>query len=146
MELVVKKYDELTLDELYGIIKARINIFVVEQNCPYPELDDKDQPSYHVFFRDENGIQAYLRVVDKGVGFDEYSLGRVITVARGCGLGAKLIEAGVQVAKEKFGAKRLVVAAQVQASGFYAKQGFRQCSDEFMEDGIPHIMMEMDVE
>ena len=145
MELIVKKYDELTLDELYDIIKARIGIFVVEQNCPYQELDGKDRGSYHVFFRDENGIQAYLRVVDKGVGFDEYSLGRVITVARGCGLGAKLIAAGVQVAKEKFGATKLLVAAQVQAGGFYAKQGFRRCSDEFMEDGIPHFMMEMDV-
>ena len=146
MELVVKKYEELTLDELYDIIRARIGRFVVEQNCPYQELDDKDRGSYHVFFRDENGIQAYLRVVDKGVGFDEYSLGRVITVARGCGLGAKLIREGVRVAKEKFGAKKLLIAAQVQASGFYAKQGFSQCSDEFMEDGIPHIMMEMDVE
>ena len=145
MELIVKKYDELTLDELYDIIRARIGIFVVEQNCPYQELDGKDRGSYHVFFRDENGVQAYLRVVDKGVGFDEYSLGRVITVARGCGLGAKLIAAGVQVAKEKFGAKKLLVAAQVQASGFYAKQGFSQCSDEFMEDGIPHIMMEMGI-
>ena len=143
MELIVKKYEELTLDELYDIIKARIGVFVVEQNCPYQELDGKDRLAYHVFFKDDNGIQAYLRVLNKGDAFDECSLGRVITVARGCGLGAKLIKEGVRVAKEKFGAKKLVVAAQVQAGGFYAKQGFCQCSEEYMEDGIPHFMMEM---
>ena len=145
MELIVKKYEELTLDELYDIIKARIGVFVVEQNCPYQELDGKDRLAYHVFFKDDNGIQAYLRVLNKGDAFTECSLGRVITVARGVGLGAKLIAAGIQVAKDTFNAKKLVVAAQVQAGGFYAKQGFTQCSDEFMEDNIPHIMMEMDI-
>ena len=145
MELIVKKYEELTLDELYDIIQARISIFVVEQTCPYQELDGKDRLAYHVFFRDEQGIQAYLRVLDRGDAFADCSIGRVITVARGCGLGAKLIAEGIKVAKEKFGADKLVVAAQVQAGGFYAKQGFTQCSEEFMEDGIPHFMMEMDV-
>ena len=65
MELVIKKFNELTIEELHEILKVRVAVFVVEQNCPYQEVDDKDKYSYHVYFRDENGIQAYLRVIEK---------------------------------------------------------------------------------
>lgn len=141
METVVKRFDELTVPELYEIMKLRVDVFVVEQNCPYPELDGKDQGAFHVFFRDEEGIQAYLRVLGPGVSFPEASLGRVISRKRRCGLGSRLLEEGVRTAGEKFGAKVIRIEAQSYAKTFYEKAGFRQVSEEFLEDGIPHIEM-----
>ena len=77
MELVVKHYSELTADELYDILHVRVLVFVVEQKCPYEEVDGRDRQAYHVFLRDETGIKAYLRVLDRGVSFEEVSIGRV---------------------------------------------------------------------
>lgn len=141
MELTVKSFDELTNNELYNILKSRVDIFVVEQNCPYKEIDDKDQMSYHVFYHDGDEILAYLRVVPPGVSFECPALGRVITVRRGVGLGMKILLEGIRVAKEKFGSAIIKFEAQVYAKGFYEKAGFKQISDEFLEDGIPHIIM-----
>ena len=87
MELVIKKFDELTVNELYDILKLRVNVFVVEQECPYPEIDDKDQNAYHIWLRDEEGIAAYLRVLDKGVSFEDAAVGRVISARRRKGFG-----------------------------------------------------------
>lgn len=74
MELVVKHYSELTADELYDILHVRVLVFVVEQKCPYEEVDGRDRQAYHVFLRDETGIKAYLRVLDRGVSFEEVSI------------------------------------------------------------------------
>ena len=141
METLVKRFDELMVSELYEILKLRVDVFVVEQNCPYSELDGKDQGALHVFFRDEEGIQAYLRVLGPGVTFPEVSLGRVISRKRWCGMGSRLLEEGIRTAKEKFGAKAIRIEAQSYAKAFYEKAGFRQVSEEFLEDGIPHIEM-----
>lgn len=144
MDLHIKKYNELTLDELYEILKLRVDVFVVEQECPYPEIDDKDKGAYHLFLRDEDGIQAYLRVLDKGVSFKEASIGRVIAIKRHCGLATKILSEGIKVAVEKFNADKIKILAQTYARGLYEKQGFKQSSDEFLEDGIPHIYMMLD--
>ena len=142
MELVIKRYEELTGDEMYEILKARINIFVVEQNCHYPEADDKDKKSCHIFYRNEKGVQAYIRVVDKGVSYhDEPSIGRVITVARGTGLGYKIMCEGIKYVREVLHENRIRRSAQLYAKGFYEKCGFRQVSDQYLEDDIPHIQM-----
>lgn len=141
MELVVKKYNELTLDELYEIIQARISVFVIEQNCPYQDLDNKDKNAYHVILRDNNVIKGYLRVLDKGVTFEEESLGRVITTERGKGYSIIILKEGIKVAKEKYGAKKIRISAQLYAKGVYEKVGFKQVSGEYLEDGIPHIQM-----
>ena len=85
MELVIKHFDELSTHELYEILKLRVSVFIVEQNCPYQEIDDVDKKAYHVYLKDETGIQAYLRVLPKGVTFKEASVGRVIAVKRRCG-------------------------------------------------------------
>ena len=82
MELVVKHYSELTADELYDILHVRVLVFVVEQKCPYEEVDGRDRQAYHVFLRDETGIKAYLRVLDRGVSFEEVSIGRVLTTRK----------------------------------------------------------------
>ena len=141
MELVVKHFKALSLEELYEILRVRAAVFVVEQTCVYQDLDEKDQSAYHVFLKDENGIKAYLRVLDKGVSYEDASIGRVLTVDRGCGLGEKIVTEGIKVAKEKFQADRIRISAQLYAKGFYEKAGFKQVSDEYLEDGIVHVAM-----
>jgi ElaA protein len=144
MELLVKRFEELTAEELYEILKIRVSVFVVEQNCPYQEIDDRDKHSFHVYLKDNDGIQAYLRVVDKGVSFDEVSIGRVIAVKRRCGIGSKILSEGIKVAKDKLKATTIKIEAQSYAKGLYEKQGFSQVSEEFLEDGIPHVLMILD--
>ena len=141
MEIVVKKFNELLLEELYELLRLRAEVFVVEQNCVYQDLDNVDQEAYHVYLQDEGKIVAYLRVVDKGKRLDEVSLGRVISLKRRCGLGSILMRVGIEVAKEKFGAKKIKIGAQAYAKPFYEQVGFQQISGEYDEDGIPHIYM-----
>lgn len=141
MDLVIKRFEELSLTELYDILKLRVDIFVVEQNCPYHEIDDKDKKAYHVFLKDDDGIQAYLRVIGAGAAFDEVSIGRVVTRKRRCGLGTKILEAGIKTAKEKMNASKIEIEAQTYARSLYEKVGFQKVSEEFLEDGIPHIRM-----
>ena len=145
MELIVKHFDELTAHELYEILHIRSAVFVVEQECIYQDIDGKDIGAYHVYLRDEEGIKAYLRVMDRGVSFEDVSIGRVISLRRREGLGSELLRAGIEAAKEKFGAERITLEAQTYAREFYEKQGFVQVSEEFLEDGIPHIRMTLDM-
>ena len=141
MEIIIKKFNELSLEELYEILKIRVSVFVVEQNCPYQEIDDKDKQAYHIYIRENNQIKAYLRVLDKGVSFPEVSIGRVLTTERNKGYSNILIKEGIKVAKEKYHVNKIKIEAQVYAKKMYEKHGFKQISDEFLEDGIPHIIM-----
>ncbi len=144
MELHVKRFQEFTPDELYGVMKLRVDVFVCEQKCLAPELDDRDQDAVHVWFSDEDGAQAYLRVLAPGVEHKTYpAIGRVLTSkkTRGTGLGGKLLAEGIRVTKEIYGDVPIYLEAQVYASGYYEKQGFRIVSDEFILDGIPHYKM-----
>ncbi len=83
MKLIVKYFDDLTPHELYKILQARVSIFVVEQNCPYQEIDGKDLYAYHMWLEEDGNIKAYLRILDKGLYHDEVAVGRVITTERG---------------------------------------------------------------
>lgn len=141
MELYVKAFSELSAAELYAILQLRESVFVVEQHCPYPELDGRDLGAYHVWLQDESGILAYLRVLDAGVSFPEPAIGRVIAARRRCGFGSRIVTEGIRVAQEKFGAKAIRIEAQVYAKLFYEKLGFEAVSEEFLEDDIPHIEM-----
>lgn len=141
MEWVLKGFSELTADELYDILRLRVDVFVVEQRCPYPELDDCDREALHVYLADEKGIAAYLRVLDKGVKSEYVTIGRVIAARRRMGLGTRVLQAGIRAARELFHADSIYVEAQTYARGLYEKQGFRQISEEYPEDGIPHIKM-----
>ena len=143
MELVIKHFSELSAEELFQIFKLRVSVFVVEQKCPYQEIDDADTNAYHVYLKDEKGIQAYLRVLPENAAFQEPSIGRVIAVKRRCGLGSKILSAGIKVAKERLGARSIVIEAQVYTRELYEKAGFVQSSSEFLEDGIPHIKMSL---
>ena len=141
MELKIKHFPELSAQELFAIYKLRVLVFVVEQNCPYQEVDDADEHAYHVWFEDEDGIEAYLRVVEPGVVFPECAIGRVIAVKRRCGLGTKIVSAGLRAAQERYGAEAVRIEAQTYARKLYEGLGFVQTSEEFLEDGIPHIGM-----
>lgn len=141
MELIVKRFDELTVHELYAILKLRVNVFVVEQECVYPELDGKDLRALHVWLEEDGEILAYLRVLEPGVSHADASIGRVIAARRRCGLGSRIVAVGIDVAKKELGANAIRIEAQTYARGLYEKLGFQQTSEEFLEDGIPHIEM-----
>ena len=145
MELVIKHFSQLTIQELYDILALRVSVFVAEQDCPYQELDGHDKDAYHVWLQNDDGIQAYLRVLDKGVTMDEVAIGRVVTRQRRTGLGTKILNIGIEVAKEKFVAEKIMLEAQVYAKSLYEKARFRQVGEEFLEDGIPHIPMLLEV-
>ena len=145
MRLYRKRFQELTTEELYGILKLRVDVFVVEQNCPYRELDDRDQDAVHVWLQDEDGILAYLRVMDRGIENESVSIGRVVAAKRRCGLGSRVLAEGIRAAKEVFLADSIYLEAQVYAKDLYEKQGFRQISEEFLLDGIPHVRMLLDI-
>ena len=141
MEVFIKRFDELSVGELYEIMQARAEVFIVEQNCVYQDLDGIDKEAYHVCLKEDGKLVAYLRVIDKGKRLDEVSVGRVISLKRRAGLGTKLMKIGLEVAKEKFGATKVKVGAQLYAKPFYEGCGFRQISGEYLEDGLPHIYM-----
>ena len=142
MEQCIKHFNELSTTELYEILKTRFEIFVIEQECLYQDLDDKDQNAIHVFFRNAEGrVTACLRVFMRDEKEGIVQIGRVVTLEHGKGLGGKLLKAGVEVAKQRFHAKKIYLEAQVYAIGYYAKEGFEVISEEFMEDGIPHVKM-----
>ena len=100
MELHVKRFSELTTEELYRLLRLRVSVFVVEQNCPYMELDDRDQDALHVWFEDRDGIRAYLRILDAGAVSEYVTIGRVIAVKRRCGMGSRILSEGIRIAKE----------------------------------------------
>lgn len=145
MDLHVKHYDELTKEELYDIIKVRLDVFVVEQQCTYQDIDGKDKGAYHVWLSDDDGIVAYLRVLDRGVVFDDVALGRVLSTKRRCGLGTRIVKEGIRVAKEKFGADRITIEAQTYVAEMYEKVGFVKRGEEFLDVGIPHIEMTLEL-
>ena len=141
MNWILKHFSELSNRELYEILRVRVSVFVVEQTCPYQEIDEADFDAYHLFLTDESGhIRAYLRIFEKDAEF--VRLGRILTTERGTGLGLKLIFEGMRVAETLYGRRRFYVEAQSYAIGFYEKAGFRVVSEEFWEDGIPHVKME----
>ena len=142
MNLIVKTFEELSTRELYEILKSRAEIFVVEQNCVYQDIDDIDLRSLHVFYQDEIGrVVAYLRLFQKANSTDTVQMGRVLTLEHGVGLGGKILHEGISVAVAKMSAKKIFIEAQTYAIKFYEREGFKVCSEEFLEDGIPHVQM-----
>lgn len=141
MKLVVKYFDDLTTKELYELLKARILIFVLEQNRVYQDLDDKDYHSLHVFFEDNGEVVACLRAFLKED--NVVQIGRVLTLYHGNGLGGKLLKEGIVQIQNKMNPKKIYIEAQCYATGFYEREGFKICSEEFLKDGIPHVAMDL---
>lgn len=144
MKLTVKTFNELNIDELYEILRVRSEVFVVEQTCIYQDIDGIDKKSFHMFFMEDGEIPAYLRVffIEEGV----VQIGRVLTTKRGMGLGGELLEKSLKAIKERMNPLKIYLEAQCYATGFYERKGFTIISEEFLEDGIPHVAMEKMIE
>ena len=141
MKPVVKYFNELTTTELYEILKARAEIFVVEQNCIYQDLDDIDYRSLHIYYESNGKIVAYLRAFEKDSSAGMIQMGRVLTLTHGTGLGGQLLKEGITQIIEKMNPSSIYIEAQCYAIGFYEREGFIVSSEEFLEDGIPHVKM-----
>jgi len=147
MNWQIKSFNQLTTEELYDILKLRVDVFVVEQECFYPELDDLDRHSEtrHVFLYQQGKISTYLRILPVGTTYPEHcSIGRVVIAEayRGKGLAHKLIELGINTCKDVFSGCKIKISAQEHLSSFYQMHQFNICSEMYLEDGIPHISME----
>ncbi|MBR4227847.1 MAG: GNAT family N-acetyltransferase [Bacteroidales bacterium] len=136
-----KLFRELTVDELYELLRVRSEVFVVEQDCVYQDLDGDDQFSVHLWLTEGDKVVALCRVCPAGTHMEEVSIGRVITTERGKGNGKRIMLEGIKVARDHFNAERIEIEAQEYARGFYEQVGFRQSSEPFILDGIPHIRM-----
>lgn len=138
-------FHRLSIDQLYSIMKLRQEVFVVEQNCPYLDADDKDQESYHVIGVDKNGtIQAYTRLVPPGISYQHYSsIGRVVTSSevRGKKMGSPLMQFSIERCTQLWPQTSIKISAQIYIVNFYSSLGFVAVGDEYLEDDIPHIAM-----
>ena len=143
MDCIVKTFEELTPKEVYEILQIRSAVFVVEQTCVYQDIDGVDLEAWHVFLRDDRGIRAYLRAFYK----DDTTaqLGRVLTMDRGKGLGMEVLKAGIRTVREQMDAEKIIIEAQTYTIDFYGKVGFHVTGEEFLEDGIPHVPMTLEL-
>jgi len=135
-----KRFDALTLRELYEILRVRAAVFVAEQACAYQDLDGRDLSATHLFCERNGEILAYLRLCEKPDEPETLHMGRVLTAERGTGLGAELLRRGIEAARQA-GVEELYLEAQTYAEGFYAREGFAAYGEPFLEDGIPHVRM-----
>jgi ElaA protein len=148
LKWTVKKFDDLTPHELYAILQLRSEVFVVEQNCVFQDMDHKDQQCYHLMGWQNASDQspeliAYTRLVPPGALYELPSIGRVVIslVARGCGMGKLLMEKSIEELRYLFGNTPIKIGAQLYLKAFYQSLSFEQSSDIYDEDGIDHIEM-----
>jgi ElaA protein len=143
MNFLVKNFSELNTSELYQILQLRSEVFVVEQDCVYQDLDFKDQKALHVIGIKKDKIIAYTRVFGPGDYFKEASIGRVVVDVkeRKFGYGHDLMKASIKAIQDKFNTLEITISAQVYLRKFYESHGFKKIGDEYLEDGIPHIEM-----
>ena len=146
MEWRIKQFRDLTTNELYDFLKLRIDVFVVEQTCYYPDLDelDRNPETIHLLGYQEGILVAYLRILPKGTTYQEYvSIGRVIIAesSRGKGLSHELVKLGIQVCEDKMKESTIKISAQQHLAELYTQHGFEQVTEMYLEDGIPHIGM-----
>ncbi|WP_105903579.1 GNAT family N-acetyltransferase [Vibrio gangliei] len=140
-----KSFQQLSTQELYQLLKLRVDVFVVEQTCPYPELDGKDclDGVYQLLGYQDDQLVACSRLLAAGVSFDTVSIGRVATLAsaRGHGLGHQLMQTSIEACQKIWGDVEITIGAQAHLEVYYGKHGFQKISEEYLEDGIPHIDM-----
>ena len=143
MEWKLKKFNELTNWELYSILQLRSEVFIVEQNCVYLDLDGKDATAWHLMGMINEKLAAYTRLLPPGISYDDPSIGRVVTSKseRGAGIGRRLMHESIEHCKTLFGERSITLGAQVYLQKFYESLGFMQIGKEYIEDGIPHIRM-----
>ena len=146
MNFIIKYFSELTTTELYQILQLRAEVFVVEQDCVYQDVDGKDQKSLHVFGFKNDKIVAYTRIFKPGDYFDNASIGRVVIAAseRKYGFGHDLMKASIKAVETYFKVYEITISAQKYLKEFYESHHFIQVGAEYLEDGIPHIRMDRD--
>lgn len=143
LNIVIKSFNELSVEELYNILQLRSETFVVEQNCVYQDMDDKDQKALHVLGKKNNKIIAYTRIFKPGDYFDISSIGRVIVAKseRQYGYGYDIMNASINAIKQNFNESKIKLSAQCYLKKFYNNLGFIEVGEEYLEDDIPHICM-----
>ncbi|PTL37574.1 GNAT family N-acetyltransferase [Alkalicoccus saliphilus] len=143
MKWHIKKFEDFSPEELYRILQIRVEVFVVEQNCPYPEIDGKDKDCWHLYAEEHGEILAYARLLPPGLSYEEAAIGRVLVaeVYRGSGLGKELMEQSVAFLNDKMNYSSIRLQAQEYAEKFYSSFGFQRISETYLEDNIPHVDM-----
>ena len=143
MKVSVKRFNELSTEELYQILRLRSEVFVVEQDCVYQDVDNKDQKALHVLGIKNNEVVAYTRVFEPGDYFDNVSIGRVVVSQdqRKYGLGKQIMQSSLAAIDQRFPDKPIEISAQSYLLKFYTELGFNAFGEEYLEDGIPHRRM-----
>jgi ElaA protein len=143
MQVSIKTFDELTIHELYQILRLRSEVFVVEQDCVYQDVDNKDQKALHIMGMKDGQVVAYTRVFKPGDYFDNVSIGRVVVSQeqRQYGLGKQIMLASLAAIEQRLPRKPIEISAQSYLLKFYTDLGFSAFGEEYLEDGIPHRRM-----
>lgn len=143
MQIIVKTFNELSLEELYKILRLRAEVFVVEQDCVYQDIDNKDKNALHVIGFKNDEVVAYTRCFKPGDYFTEASIGRVVVQEnqRQYGYGYDIMNASIKAIAEHFQTEKIKISAQTYLKTFYSNLGFENTGEEYLEDGIPHIAM-----
>ena len=143
MNISIKTFNQLSTKELYQILQLRSEVFVVEQNCVYQDVDDKDQKAWHVLGVKNDELVAYTRIFKAGDYFKNTSIGRVVVKKeeRKYGFGKEIMIASLKAIKEEIGIVEVELSAQVYLKRFYNDLGFTEIGEGYLEDGIPHIRM-----
>lgn len=143
MQVLVKAFQDFNRDELYKVLQLRSEVFVVEQNCAYQDIDGKDQKAIHILGYENGELVAYTRCFKPGYYFDEASIGRVIVKEnfRKYGFGHEILKASIEVIESTYNTKKIKLSAQQYLTKFYESHGFVKTGEGYLEDGIPHIAM-----
>lgn len=143
MDWFNKPFEKLTNDELYALLKLRVDVFVVEQDCPYPELDNYDQQAIHYFLKINEEFAAYVRILPSNSKYEEVSIGRVLVLKkfRRQGYAQQIMQKAIDYVMNEWKETRIKVQGQEYLKDFYSGFGFEQVSESYLEDGIPHIDM-----
>ena len=146
LSIRIKYFNELSINELYELLRLRSEVFVVEQDCVYQDIDSKDQKAVHVLGYDNNRLVAYTRLFKPGDYFNESSIGRVVVreEARGSGAGYEIMNASITFINKVLKILEIRISAQTYLKKFYNNLGFKEVGEEYLEDGIPHINMVRD--
>lgn len=144
MKIEIKRFKDLSTIELYQLLQLRSEVFVVEQNCIYQDIDGKDDIAWHLLGKKKDGLVAYLRIFERGDYFKNVSIGRVVVAenARKRGYAKKIMEAAMAHIFEDLSEKKITLSAQTYLIPFYQELGFESVGEGYLEDGIPHIKME----
>ncbi len=144
MEKVIKNFSELTAQEIYDVLKLRQDVFIIEQNCIYSDIDGTDSEAIHVLFYEKDILAAYSRIFAPGIKFEKSSaIGRIIVASafRGSVFGKELIKTSIATCQELFPQVEIRIEAQAKLQSYYQKYGFEPVSEVYEVDGIPHLQM-----